>query len=292
MSARTRLLVDGLVFPEGPRWRAGKLWFSDMMSGRVMTVDLGGHVETVVQSDNWVSGLGWLPDGRLLVVSMQDRRLLRLEPQGLTVAADLAALTTFMTNDMVVDGAGRAYVGNVGYDVHGGAPFVPATLVLVTPGGAARVVDADLAGPNGTVITPDGRTLIVAESMANRLTAFDVAPDGSLGGKRIWAEIEGLSPDGICLDADGAVWVASPMLGEVLRVREGGRVLERFATEPMPLACMLGGPDRRTLFVCQAPLPMEFLGLQSGGVVDVAALDALPGRIEIGEVEVPGVGWP
>jgi sugar lactone lactonase YvrE len=280
MDTQRRVLLDGLVFPEGPRWRAGRLWFSDMVGGRVQTVDLEGRTETVIETSTWPSGLGWLPDGRLLVVSMQDRRLMRLDPGGLVEHANLEALTAFMCNDMVVDAQGRAYVGNVGYDVHGGAPYRPATLVLVTPDGAARVVDAELACPNGTVITADGKTLIVAESMGHRLTAFDVEADGALTRKRTWAEIEGLFPDGICLDAEGAIWVAAPLRGEVLRMAEGGRILEQFkVAEVMPLAAMLGGPDRRTLFVCEAPHPNE-------------AMKARKGRIEVMQVDVPGAGWP
>ena len=274
------VLIDGLVFPEAPRWHDGRLWFADMLAGRVMNVDLEGRVETVLQAPGWVSGLGWLPDGRLLVVSMQDRRLLRLDPGGLVEAANLEPLTSFICNDMVVDESGRAYVGEVGFDIHGGAPFKPAALVLVQADGQARVVDADLACPNGAVITPDGRTLIVAESVGDRLTAFNIAADGSLAGKRVWAAIEGLGPDGICLDAEGAVWVASPMKGEVVRVLEGGEVTSRVAaTSLMPLAVMLGGHDRRTLFICRAPRP------------DVA-MGAPQGRIETLQVDVPGAGWP
>jgi sugar lactone lactonase YvrE len=280
MKKNPTALVDGLVFPEGPRWRGDKLWFSDMLAGRVMTVDMQGATETVVEAPGWLSGLGWLPDGRLLVVSMQDRRLLRLDPGGLVEAANLEPLTTFICNDMVVDGAGRAYVGEVGYDVHGGAPFKPARLVLVTPEGSARIVAADLACPNGAVITPDDRTLIVAESVGNKLTAFNIEPDGSLTGKRVWAEIDNLGPDGICLDAEGAVWVASPMRGEVMRVLEGGEVTDILEIASlMPLAVMLGGSDRRTLFICEGPHPDQ-------------AMQAPQGRIEMLEVDVPGAGTP
>ncbi|MBM5810633.1 MAG: SMP-30/gluconolactonase/LRE family protein [Gammaproteobacteria bacterium] len=275
-----QLLVEGLVFPESPRWHQGRLWFSDMLAGRVMTVDAQGRLETIVGAPGWLSGLGWLPDGRLLAVSMQDRRLLRLDPNGLVEAADLTGLTTFICNDMVVDEAGRAYVGEVGFDVHGGAPFQPARLVLVEPDSRARVVDADLACPNGTIITPDGRTLIVGESLGNRLTAFDVAADGSLGAKRIWAAVEGLGPDGICLDAEGAIWVASPMKNEVVRVLEGGRISHRLnVPSPMPLAVMLGGDDRRMLYICRAPHPE-------------VALTGQYGRIDVLRVDVPGAGLP
>jgi len=276
-----KVLIDGLVFPEGPRWRAGKLWFSDMLAGKVMCVDLDGRSATVASSPgtDWLSGLGWLPDGRLLVVAMQSRRLLRLEGDRLVEAADLSGVTSYLTNDMVVDARGRAYVGEVGFDVHGGAPYKAAALVLVTPDGRTRVVDPDLSCPNGAVITPDGRTLIVGESLADRLTAYTIADDGSLTDRRVWASVEGLGPDGICLDADNCIWVASPMRGLVQRLREGGEVLESFATEIMPLATMLGGPDRRTLFICEGPRPDE-------------ALVSHKGRIEIMSVETPGVGLP
>jgi sugar lactone lactonase YvrE len=283
VSARSQrtVLIDGLKFPESPRWRGGKLWFSDMFAGCVMTVDLEGRAETIAQAEggDWLSGLGWLPDGTMFVVAMQRQRLLRLEDGKLVDAVDLAPVTSHTTNEMIIDAHGRGYVGEVGFDVHGGAPFHSAALVLVTPDGHARVVDPDLACPNGTVITPDGRTLIVGESLADRLTAFSIRPDGSLTDKRVWAAVPGLGPDGICLDAEGCVWVASPMGGVVQRVREGGEVLERFATELMPVAPMLGGPDRRTLFICEGPPPPE-------------SFTARRGRIETMRVEVPGAGQP
>ena len=281
MKPATSVLLDGLAFPEGPRWRDGKLWFSDMHGDRVMTVDLEGRSETVVEVPGRPSGLGWLPDGRLLVVSMVDRRLLRLDPGGLTQVADLSALASFHCNDMVADVHGRAYVGNFGYDVHGGAPVKNAALVLVAPGGEARVVADDLRFPNGTVITPDGRTLVVGETLGQRLTAFDIEDDGSLGGRRVWAQLERALPDGICLDAEGGIWVATVVGGEVLRVLEGGEVTHRLPVATQAFACMLGGPERRTLFVCTAEAS------------EPEKARANPtGRIEIAEVEVPGAGLP
>ena len=280
MNLSRKLLIDGLVFPEGPRWHDDRLWFSDMMAGRVMAVDLDGNLETITEATGWLSGLGWLPDGRLLVVAVQDRRLMRLEKDGLVEAANIESLTTYGANDMVVDETGRAYVGEIGFDLMAGEAPRPAALVLVTPDGEARIVDPDMAVPNGAVITQDGKTLIVAESMADRLTAFDIEPDGSLTHRRVWAAIEGLGPDGICLDAEDGIWVASPMAGEVLRVLEGGTVTHRFSTDPMPLACMLGGPERKILFVCEALHPEQAIPKQSGG------------QIEILEVDVPGVGIP
>ncbi len=274
-------LAEGFVFLEGPRWRDGKLWVSDMHDDRVLTVDLAGRRETVVEVPGRPSGLGWLPDGRLLVVSMTDRRLLRLDATGLNVAADLSGLATFHCNDMVVDAQGRAYVGNFGSDFEAGEAPRSATLALVLPDGSVHAAAEDLAFPNGTVLTPDGRTLIVAESFGQRLTAFDVAADGRLGQRRIWAALEGAVPDGICLDAEGTIWVASPLSKEVLRVREGGQVAERIRTATQAIACMLGGPERRTLFVLTAQSFRRDECRQQRNA-----------RIEAVEVEVPGAGWP
>ena len=281
MDSETTLLVDGLMFPETPRWHEEKLWFSDMIARKVMTVDLSGQTETIAQVPKGPSGLGWLPDGRLLVVSIADRRLMRLEPDGqLVEAADLSALATFNCNDMVVDEQGRAYVGNFGYDALGGKPFAPATLILVLPDGTARIVAEDMAFPNGSVITPDGRTLIIAESRGKCLTAFDISPDGSLSRRKMWAEMEDkVLPDGICLDAEEAVWVTSPATGEVLRVHEGGRVSRRIKGKKPAFACMLGGPDRLTLFLCTAISAESFRGKNSG-------------CIETIRVDVPGAGRP
>ena len=284
---KTEILLDGLGFPEGPRWHDGKLWFSDMSMCRVMTVELEGTAETVVEVPEQPSGLGWLPDNRLLVVSMKDRRLLRLDPDGLVEVADLRKFASSHCNDMVVDQQGRAYIGNFGFDIEDpDAPLKHAELILVTPDGAARVVADEMVFPNVCVITPDGGTLIVAESFASRLTAFSIESDGSLTGRRVWAQFDDLgfimseeriSPDGICLDAEGAIWIASPESAEVLRVREGGEITHRFTVETQPFAVMLGGPDRRTLFVCTTLL---------------SEVDSGRGRIETVRVDVPGTGLP
>jgi sugar lactone lactonase YvrE len=249
--ARLAPHVKGLAFPESPRWHDGRLWFSDFYERRVSRVDGNGRVEPVVDVPGQPSGLGWLPDGRLLVVSMTDRRLLRLDGRVLTQVADLSPFAAGPCNDMLVDGQGRAYVGNFGFDLQSRAPFAPSDLLMVTPQGAVRVVARDMHFPNGTVLTSDGRTLIVAESYGQRLTAFDVAADGTLAHRRVWAQLEGrgVGPDGICLDEEGAIWLASPVSREVLRVREGGQITHRMATEGQAVACMLGGADRRTLFV-------------------------------------------
>ena len=288
---RATTLVDGLWFPEGPRWHEGRLWFSDVLAHWVMAMDSSGMIERIVEVPNIPSGLGWLPDGQLLVVSTTDRRLLRLGAGGLVEHANLWSLASERCNDMVVDLFGRAYVGNWGCDLEASEPrFKAAEIVLVSPDGAARVAATDLVFPNGTVIAPDGRTLIVAESFAARLTAFDVASDGTLGGRRVWAQFDDLGfalkpgrvvPDGICLDADGAIWMASPETAEVLRVKEGGEVTHRVTGSNPPYACALGGSDRRTLFILTA--------------ASTRASDAWAqgqGRIEAVRVVVPGAGLP
>lgn len=277
----TDVLLDGLAFPEGPRWHDDKLWFSDMHDQRVKTVDLHGRAEEVVYVQNDPSGLGWLPDGRLLVVSMRDRRLLRLDSDGLHTMADLSHVAAFHCNDMVTDAHGRSYVGNFGFDFTTGEKPRPTVLALVSPDGRVQVVAEDMAFPNGSVITPDGRTLIVGESFGARLTAFDIADDGSLSNRRVWAQLEKAMPDGICLDAEGAIWVASPVSGEVLRVREGGAVTDRIRVASQAIACMLGGPLRTTLFVCTA---------ESLQAEDCRA--KRNAKIEVVEVSVPGAGLP
>jgi sugar lactone lactonase YvrE len=222
-----------------------------------------------------------MPDGRLLVVSLNARKLLRREADGrLVVHADLSPVLPFKANDMVVDARGRAYVGNFGFDLNAGEKPTPTNMALAHPDGRVELAASDLAFPNGTVITPDGRTLIVGETFAGRLTAFDVADDGRLSNRRVWAQLEKAVPDGICLDAEGAIWVASPVSKGVLRVREGGAVVERVEVENQAYACMLGGPDRRTLFVCTAETH------------DPGKTATRRGRIEATEVAVPGAGLP
>lgn len=275
-------LLDGLRFGEGPRWHDGKLYFSDMHANHVMTVDLEGRSSIVCEVPNNPSGLGWLPDGTMLVVSMTDRKLMRMERGGaLRVHADLSKLAPFHCNDMVVDSKGRAYVGNFGYDLHKGETARGTVLIMVTLEGKARVVAEDLMFPNGSVITPDGRTLVVGESFGRRLTAFDIGADGSLANRRVWADLGNNVPDGIALDAEGAIWVASPMSSEVIRVKEGGEVTERIKVATDAFACMLGGADRKTLFV-----------LTSASSDPEACRANATGKIEITKVEVPGAGLP
>jgi len=212
---------------------------------------------------------------------MTDRKLLRQDADGLKVHADLSKLASFHCNDMVTDGAGRSYVGNFGYDLLTGAPQKPAEIVLVEPDGRARVAATGLDFPNGTVVTADGRTLVVGESMGHRLTAFSVAADGSLSNRRVWAELGEAVPDGIALDAESAIWVASPFTRELLRVREGGEIAERHKFEAMPIACALGGPGRRTLFV-----------LTSESINPDECRAKRSARVWTREVAVGGAGWP
>ena len=274
-------VVDGLTFTEAPRWRGGKLWFSDFYTHRVLTVTPDGRLETVVEISQRPSGLGWTPDGALLVVSMLDRRLLRVEDGKPRVVADLSSLATGPCNDMVVDMVGRAYVGNFGFDRHRGEPPRTTCIARVDPDGRLTRAADELSFPNGTVITPDGRTLIVAETLAHRLTAFDVAANGALSNRRLFAALEGCFPDGICLDADGAVWVADARTPRVLRVLDGGRIERTIPTGTrFAFACMLGDDDRRTLYLCTST--------GSGP----AMADKRDGAIERVRVDVPGAGLP
>ena len=262
-------LVSGLSFTECPRWRDGRLHVSDFYTHRVFAFAMDGTAETIAHVPQQPSGLGFLPDGRLLIVSMRDRKILRRETDGsLVTHADLSALAPGYLNDMLVDRDGRAWVGNFGFDLMAGAPARTTVLICVEPDGAARVVADELGFPNGMVLTGDGRTLIVAETTMNRLTAFNVSAD-SLSNRRIWAALGDLPattkvaqtlgqtavvPDGICLDAEGHVWVADAAHRRLVRVAEGGPIVEELKTNALgAFACMLGGDDGRTLFACVAP---------------------------------------
>ena len=282
------VLLEGLAFGEGPRWRDGRLWFSDFYRHAVWTVDLDGTETKVVDVPAQPSGLGWLPDGRLLVVSMTDRKLLRLEADGtLAVHADLSGVATFHANDMLVDAAGRAYVGNFGYDLHQdlAAREIPviladdsagqAVLARVDPDGTVSAAASDLRFPNGMALVDGGRTLVVAETLRLGLRAFDVAEDGTLSNPRVWASLADrfVAPDGICADPEGGVWVANALGAHVLRVAEGGEVLDTVETSQLSYACALGGPDGRTLFAMTAPSSEPHL-----------VADRLDGRVEIATV--------
>ena len=237
------ILLDNLCFAEGPRWRNGELWFSDMHDHCVCTVTPEGKKTTLLTlQDDEPSGLGWLPNGDLLVVSMRKRQLLRFDGKELTVHADLSGLASHRCNDMVVDALGRAYVGNFGFDLHAGEKPRSTALIRVDPNGTAKVVDDDAFFPNGSVITADGRTLILAETFAGALTAFDIDASGDLRNKRIWAKLpENAVPDGICLDAADGIWSASPTTNECIRQIQGGEVTHRIALERGAFACMIGG---------------------------------------------------
>jgi sugar lactone lactonase YvrE len=277
-----KILADGFTFLEGPRWHDGSLWVSDIHAERVLRVDLAGKSEVVVTVPNRPSGLGFDRKRRLLIVSMRDRKLLRLDGGRLETVADLAPVAPYDANDMVVDGEGRAYVGHFGFDLFNHAEPGPSTLVLVTPEGKVRVVAEDLMFPNGAVVTPDGRTLIVAESFGSRLTAFTIAADGSLSARRVFAELGERTPDGICLDADGGVWTSCFGQDEFVRVVDGGTITDRVAVAGRrAVACALGGEDRRTLFLLTAETTVEEL---SEGRSKAA--------IETARVTVPGAGWP
>ena len=274
------VLLAGLAFPESPRWHDGRLWVSDWGANEVIAVDPAGQSEVVARVRSFPMCIDHLPDGRLLIVSSADRRILRQEPDGSLVAhADLAALGEHPWNDIVIDGRGNAYVNNIGFDFPGGE-FAPGIVALVTPDGVARQVAEGLAFPNGMAVQPDNGTLIVAESYGQRLTAFDITSDGSLFGRRTWAEVDD-HPDGICLDSDGAVWYGDVGNQRCVRVREGGEVLQVIDLDRGCFACVLGGPDRRTLFMTVN----EWGGAEGMG-------EARQGQVLAVKVDVPGTGWP
>jgi len=270
MNRNFTVIAEGLTFPEGPRWHEGALWFSDFFTNSVWRAVPGQPPQKMLDVPQQPSGLGWLPDGRLLVVSMRDRRVIRLEADGkLTVHADLWSHCPWHCNDMVVAPNGNAYVGNFGFDLAESAPHRLTGLMLVRPDGRIEKVADGLGFPNGMVITPDESTLIVAESSANRISRFDIRPDGTLGARGDFANFGDLGdepsvsvrlgkarivPDGITLDAQGAVWFADAAFQKVVRVAEGGQVLEEISTAPEgAFAVALGGEDGKTLFICVAP---------------------------------------
>lgn len=276
-------VLGGRSFLEGPRWHDGALWLSDMHAHVVLRV-AAAEVTTVLEHDSPVSGLGWLPNGRLLAVAM-DGEVLRLDPDGVHVHADVRALAPHGVNDMISHPGGWSYVGQFGYDRHGGGRPVPSALLRVGADGEVDAVADDLMVANGMGITADGTTLVVAESAANRLRAFSIGPEGQLTDGRVWAELPpGHAPDGLCLDAEGAAWFAAVLAGAFIRVREGGEVTDRIpvADGRNAIACVLGGPDRRTLFQLTAT---------TKGEAD-ASLAAMDARVDAVEVAVPGEGSP
>ena len=290
MTRKLQTLMDGLTFGEGPRWHEDKFYFSDFYSHKVYTLDLEGNYEVIVEVPNQPSGLGWMPDGTMLIVSMKDRKLLSFRDNALEERADLSGLAGFHCNDMVVDSKGNAYIGNFGFNTYEGEEVKSTNLILVRPGEEPCIAADNILFPNGTVITEDEKTLVVGETYAAKLTAFDVNEDASLSNRRVWADLtQSIDngnvpvPDGMCLDAEGAIWVASPSTADVIRVKEGGEILERIPVKTNAYACMLGGKDRKTLFICTS---------NASGVDPDSALREKSGKIEIVEVDVPGVGRP
>lgn len=280
------LLLSGLVIGESPRWHEGRLWFSNWGTQEIIAVDVEGNSEVVTRVPTTIPfSIDWLPDGRLLVVSGPEALLLRREPDGsLVTHADLSSLARGW-NEIVVDGRGNVYVNGSNFDFLGGGEFIPGIIALVTPDGSVRQVADGIAFPNGMIVTPDNSTLIVAESFGSRLTAFDIAADGSLANRRVWAEL-GRGGDGICLDAEGAVWSSAMKDGKptCVRVREGGLVLQTIELDRSCFACMLGGEDGKTLFMMAA----EWRGTENMDVL----LHSRTGQVLTAPAPAPHAGWP
>jgi sugar lactone lactonase YvrE len=278
-----RLVTAGLAFGESPRWHDGRLWVCNWGTGEIVAVDEAGQSEVMLTVPAILPySIDWLPDGRLLVISGREGLLLRQEADGtLATHADLRSLSNSPWNEIVVDGRGNIYVNGGGPAPAPGEHFGPGTIVLITPDGTIRQVAEKIAFANGMAVTPDNKTLIIAESHANRLTAFDIAQDGSLSNRRVWADLDGF-PDGICLDAEGAAWYADVPNKHCVRVREGGEVLQTVNADRGCFACMLGGPDRTTLFITAA----EWRGFEH------MISDARTGQVLSVEAPAPGVGWP
>ncbi len=277
-------LIDGLVFGEQPRWHEGRLWFSDWGTREVIAVDVDGNSEVMLHGPAFPLCVDWLPDGRLLMVSARDGLLLRREPDGsLVTHGDLkAASDPPAGNELVVDARGNAYVNGGGFNLMAGDPFAPGVIAVVAPDGSARQVADDLAFPNGMLVMPDGSTLVVAESYAKRLTAFEIETDGSLSHRRVWADLGDGVPDSICADAENAIWYADVPNQRCVRVGEGGEVLDTIELDRGCFACALGGTDRATLFMLaqewNGPESM-FKGPPSGVLLTTPAPAA-------------GAGWP
>jgi len=283
MSYQLTRLTSDVCFGEAPRWREGKLWFSDIRGHRVKTVDLSGLVETILETDFEPSGLGWLLDGSMVVVSMIDHCVMRYDGEALTKLADVSHLSGGKLNDMVVDQFGHIYMSNLGYDYEKGEERVTTNIVRVDADGSSQAATPGVLCPNGMAITADGKTLIVGQSASAEVLGFDLAKDGTVSNRQVYAELpEGRIADGICVDAEGAVWVASPITKEFVRIKKGGEVTDIISTgERHAIACMLGGEDRKTLFC-----------MTSAGIHLSASPEVLEGAIEIATVDVPGAGWP
>jgi sugar lactone lactonase YvrE len=294
--AAPELLIEGLAYPEGPRWHDGQFWFSDFQHRTVYRVDASGGKEPVAELQDAPSGLGFLPDGTPIVVSMQARQLLRIAGDGLEPYADLTGFRGDFLNDMVVDGEGNAYVGTRTREMRPDRRPLPAawevdSLVLVEPGGRARVAAEGLISPNGTVVAPDGSYLVVAETYGQRLRRYDRATDGALSNPRVFAEVPGTYPDGICLDDEGAVWFGSPYTDEFVRVLDGGRITDRFSL-PGGVACVLGGERRDVLFMLG--VDPTLLPVPGDPPQAPALRDTMPTGAHAWTMTVShrGVGWP
>ena len=279
--SEVRTLLTGRGLVESPRWHADRLYFSDWSAGEVLAVDLGGDIEVIARVASLPLCTDWLPDGRLVIVSSPDGRLLRREPDGsLVTHADLGRPGW---NDIVVDGRGHAYVNGAGFSPTAGEEFKPGSVVLVPADGPVREVAYDLAFPNGMAVTPDNSTLIVADSYRHHLVAFDIGADGGLSGRQVWADLGEGTPDGICVDAQNAVWYADVPNRRCARVAEGGTVLQTVELDRGGFACMLGGPDRTTLFIVAA----QWRGMTESEMVSPGS-----GQVLATQVDVPGAGWP
>jgi sugar lactone lactonase YvrE len=248
ISSPPHVVMDGVAFPESPRWHDGRLWFSDWMAQEVIAVSSEGESDVIAHVDAFPFSIDWLPDGPMLITA--GSLILRLEPDGsLATHADLGELTEFGWNEIVVDGQGNAFVNGAGFDLMGGGEFAPGGVAVLRPDGSAERLAEDIAFPNGMAITPDESTLIVADSYGKELVAFDLAEDGGLSNRRTWADLGEGVPDGICMDAEGAVWYADVPNRRCVRVAEGGDVLDQVDVDRGCFACMLGGEDRATLFI-------------------------------------------
>jgi sugar lactone lactonase YvrE len=282
-----RVLVSGFAMVESPRWHDERLWFPHWGTPEIIAVDLEGNADVMARGRSGLGqSIGWLPDGRMLATGVE---LTRYEPDGsIVVHADLTHISQYTWSEMTIDGRGNVYVNSIGFDfsemmdrVREPSKSLTGVLALVTPDGTARKVADEIAFPNGMVITPDNKRLIVSESFTGKLLAFDIAADGSLSDRRVWAE--GIAPDGICLDADGAIWTSTHK-NECVRVAEGGQILDRIQLDRACFATMLGGPDRRTLFM----LANEFSGPDKFDQM----LAKRTGQVLVTEAPAPGAGWP
>jgi sugar lactone lactonase YvrE len=274
--------ATGLGFGESPRWHNNRLWFSNWVVQDVVAMDPDGKMEVITKMPSFPFSIDWLPDGRLVIISGRERLLMLMEPNGsLVTHADLTALSGGC-NEIVVDGRGNIYVNGSGLNPAPGEQFAPGIIALITPDGLVKQVAEGIAFPNGMAITPDNLTLIIAESYGKKLTAFDIETDGSLSNRRIWANLGDGTPDGICIDAEGAVWYADVPNKRCVRVLEGGEVLQTVNVDRGCFACMLGGKNRKTLYILAA----EWRGFEK--MTD----DSRTGRVLSIEVAVQGAGWP